>query len=142
MFDDQYRSQESEDDRKRQTDIVFAFSAALHLDALQIGCNRHYDAVFIRRQKPIALAEIKWRNHSFGRYATLTIDKFKLDNLALAAHRQNVAAWLVVSWQGDIRYANVSDCSSFDTSEQQRHDRDERPDIVYHVPIKNFLRGD
>ena len=73
-----------------------------------------------------------------------------MDELIGRAATEGVRAFLVVSWEGDVRYINLSKLAAsqntddgeclFPISVQQRRDRKELADKVYHIPTDLFKK--
>lgn len=108
-----------------------------------------YDAkIYNSRGEYIGVAEIKHRNNSFIKYPDYQIDIDKIHRLIHAARRDDVRAVLVVSWEGDIRYASISkaaegwegQCDLFPTTLTKRRDRKEYADHQYHIPPTIFRK--
>ena len=90
-----------------------------------------------------ALAEVKHRNISADLYPTYIIDASKITN-GLEKAGEN-AFLLIVAWKDDIRYLHVSNYLQgqppdkvFKTLPVKRRDRDEKVDMVFHIPISIF----
>jgi len=133
---DQYKLNETDADRARQTEIFLAFCKALKVSGIQSPDQAPQDAVIIAPDLSWRKnAEIKFRNHAFGTFQTYTIDRTKLDEITAGE-----TSFLIVSWCGDIRYAEIENPERFKVTRQKRRDRDELPDEVYHVPLDLFKK--
>lgn len=138
MLSDQDRWHETSDDRRRQSDILRAFTSAKRLSAIITVEGEPCDAVIFRRCNPVALAEIKYRKHCFGYYPDYSIDVHKLEAIWARAEAKGLTTLLIVSWSGEIRYAIVPRFA-YPVTEQKRRDRDELADRVFHIPLTLFV---
>jgi hypothetical protein len=136
MFEDQTKLHESALDRARQTEIMLRFCRTWGFSALQSSGQCRWDLLLIEDTTPIALADIKWRDHPWGTYRTYTIDADKVDLIVAEARRRKLSPLLIVSWQGEIRFTHLK--PPYLVGNQKRADRDELSDRVYHIPIGDF----
>jgi len=129
MIDDQ-RIHETEEDRARQFEILTVFAAATGFRFIQTHRLWHYDA-WIWRRGPYIRTEVKYRSHIFGSYPDFIIDQKKMETL--------VPGMLIVSWLGDIRYAEISELPKI-VGWVQRADRAENADLVSHISLAEFKK--
>lgn len=149
-FPDQNKIHESDEDRERQRTILKMFAIHFNLTGKLTKALDRQDARLFRDDKYIALAEAKYRNVGVDEYPDYTVDVEKVDSLVQRAKADGVRGVLIVSWQGDVRYLNVTKAFSgwepndhehvFSVGTQLRRDRLELPDHVYHIPYDRFTR--
>ena len=145
-YADQYVTHEKEIDRARQQQVLDAMSAALGegitFEMTTTGAT--YDAKMFYNNHPAGIIEIKFRNTPASMYPTYTIDAKKIDELSAIAKRDNVYAYLIVSWLGDIRGLDIPESvkrgTMYPTKTQKRRDRDEFADLVYEIPMEDFKK--
>jgi glutamate/tyrosine decarboxylase-like PLP-dependent enzyme len=156
-YPDQYTIHETEEHRKRQKETLVAVIASFNKkvkseeDRIKGKLTRHLseqDAQFFKGGKYVALVEAKYRENPIDKYSDYTIDVDKIDSLIKRATEDGVQGLLVVSWLGDIRYANLTKVAKawdreddlFSISRQKRKDRQELADKVYHIPHSLFKK--
>lgn len=143
---DQYTIHETEEDRERQKQTLRMFARRFNLKGKLTSTLDKVDAQLFKEGQFFAVAEAKFRNTSIDKYPDYTVDVDKVENLVVRASTENIDAYLVVSWNGDVRYLNLShmktltpedDCR-WPVTMQKRRDRKEKADPVYHIPIELF----
>jgi hypothetical protein len=149
---DQLKLHETPSDKLREKSAIETFIAfkgpEYSFEQTAAGsCSRH-DAVLYKNGVPVGLAEVRTRNNSRTTYSTLTIDRSKIVSLLGAADDQNLQAVLIVAWltpdkaRRDYHYVNLTFERSrgqvYEVTSQQRGDRDELPDEVFHIPVECF----
>jgi hypothetical protein len=145
-YPDQHKTHETELDRTRQQQVLDAMAAALGegITFKMTTTGTTYDAMMYYNDHPAGIIEIKFRNTPASMYPTYTIDAKKIDELAAIAKRDNVYAYLIVSWQGDIRGLDIPESvkrgTMYPSKLQKRRDRQELADLVYEIPMEDFKK--
>lgn len=145
---DQFKIHETVEDRQRQREILRAFAHRYNLTGKLTNTLSRLDARLFKNGVYFAVAEAKYRNNAYDKYPNYTIDVEKIESLLQRAKEDGVVAILVVSWEGDVRYINLTKVVEnwdgedllFPISVQQRHDRQELADRVYHIPLNLFKK--
>lgn len=142
ILEDQYKEQETPQDRARQDEILDAFCDGMDATYNTSMSFSYHDAEILRNGMPEAIAEVKHRNCAFGKYMDYTIDKSKLKNLVKVAGNRNLNPILIVGFYSenllDIRWTIIDPSLNYPTSIQKRRGRDELPDLVCHIPWSDF----
>lgn len=145
-YPDQHKTHETSLDRTRQQEVLDTMSAALGegITFEMTSTGSTYDAMMFYNGHPAGIIEIKFRNIPATIHPTYTIDAKKIDDLAAIAKRDSLYAYLIVSWQGDIRGLDIPESvergTMYPTKMQQRRDRDELADLVYEIPMGDFKK--
>lgn len=146
---DQYRIHETAKDRTKERSTLQRFVDSL-CRAEQTDPLSGQDAKLFLFGRYAGIIEIKHRNNPIDKYPTYAIDKSKIHALLQRAKDEGVHAYLLISWQGDVRYVNLTkhldgtspDAAFISFNGQQRHDRDEFADDVYNIPTSIFKSVD
>ena len=148
---DQHTIHETEGDRERQQIIIKAFAKRFGYTVEFTPQLHEQDAKLYKNGALAALAEAKYRNNSIGLYANYKVDCQKVDSLKERAKAAGVPGYLIVSWEGDIRWVDVTEAwrnwSSaddlvWDIGSIKRRNRAEEADPAYCIPTdeKTFIR--
>jgi hypothetical protein len=149
-YSDQYKIHETEADRARQHGVLQQFAERFGLEFTETTEKERspFDARIFKDGAYFAVTDAKCRKSPYGQYPTFTVDVDKVDTLIKQAVLDEVRAFLLVSFNGDVRYLNLSKiAASWDSDDflfpiavQKRNDRDELPDRVYHIPLNLFKK--
>ena len=148
---DQHRIHETEEDRERQRVILRAFAKRFNYVVEFTPQLDEQDAKFYQNGMLVAYAEAKYRNNAIDLYADYKVDRAKVDSLRARAEAAGVPGFLVVSWEGDIRWVDVtaawrgwkeSDDLIWEISSIKRRNRAEEADPAYCIPTdeNTFIR--
>lgn len=144
MLRDQYKIHVTAKDRQRERDMLSRFATTQNVIAIQtIGKTTLCDGfIYTAEREPLGLIEIKYRNNPQHQYPTYSIDKAKIDKLVACARNSRLKAFLLVSWQGDERFIDLTtyDLAKLKTTVRKRRDRDELADEMYDFPNGDFTR--
>lgn len=142
LYRDQNSIHETEQDRFRQKKVLNIFSKTYGLEYEETPALSGIDAI-LKSEFSRAVAEVKVRNIAVDLYPTYIIDAEKIINGLKQAGED--AFLLIVAWKDDIRYLHVSNYLDgrkpqdvFVTKKSKRSDRDEKADMVFHIPISLF----
>lgn len=132
---------ESPEDRERERAVLAELAEAGSVDFEQQEPGSTFDAWFINRrgQHRVAIVEVKCRQNSARLYRTLTIDADKVNAIRRLALQFNVIPILVATWTDRSEPWWVRLTPPYRTSTQTRDREGEQPDVVYHIPISEFL---
>lgn len=146
---DQHIIHETEQDRERQRQILCAYAERFGFTVEFTEQLNRQDGFLYKDGKLVELAEAKHRNNSVGLYPKYALDVEKVNSLNARAKTLNVPGKLVVSWEGDIRYLDVTDAMKdwqpgdddvWDIGSIKRRNRAEEADRVYKIPTEDFTR--
>jgi hypothetical protein len=139
---DQTKIHETAEDRAREKAIVDAFAKKFNYKVWRNTALSSHDAVFYDGETRLkaGAGEIKQRNNSRETYPTFTIDVKKIDALWKQTQKANIKAFLIVRWLDEIWYCEFKEPPNFPALQQENRQRSEDADLVYHIPIENFIQ--
>lgn len=128
---------ESAGDRRNESGVIDRVCRAWSCKAVKLPIQYKLDYALCRIGEVAAFAEVKVRTHTFGTYPTYILSYSK----KVAAMQYEFPCFLIVSFEGDIRYADLKKIDSF-VRIGGRNDRNDPQDVepVVHIPMGSFTK--
>jgi len=131
---------ESDDDRLRESHTAEALGEAWQLQLLRLPRLSSIDYIAVRKEKIVALVELKRRNVAHDHYDTFMLSKRKVDELIEAANRFKLSALIAIEFTDGIYWIDGHVMSRQAVRVGGRYDRPDGIEDTYHLPRK-MLRG-
>jgi hypothetical protein len=131
---------ESDDDRLREAHTAEALREAWQLQLLRLPRLSSIDYIAVRKEKVIALVELKRRNVAHDHYETFMLSKRKVDDLIDSANSFKIEALIAIEFTDGIYWIDGHVMSQQAVRVGGRYDRPDGVEDTYHLPHK-MLRG-
>jgi hypothetical protein len=133
---------ESKEDRSNEREVASRLASIKACDFKKLPMAYYIDWVFLRNQKPVAIAEVKCRSNPSTQYPTLMLSLAKWMHGKQLAKELSVPFLVIIRWTDGIFWHEASDKSLISHGFGGRTDRNDDQDVepVVYIPINHFRK--
>lgn len=133
---------ESSEDRSNEREVASRLALLQKCDFKKLPMAYYIDWVFLRNQKPVAIAEVKCRKNPSAQYPTLMLGLAKWMHGKELAKELAVPFLVVIKWTDGLFWHSANQHTQISHGFGGRVDRNDDQDVepVVFIPINNFRK--